>query len=217
MNIEHTIQLIALYAVPVILAITVHEVAHGWVAKQNGDPTAYLLGRLTLNPIKHVDPIGTILVPAVLVTFAGLPFGWAKPVPVAFNNLNNPKRDMALVAVAGPFVNLIMALIWGLIMKLAFVFGDSSSWFAVPLVGMAQIGIQINVVLMVLNMIPMPPLDGGRVLAGLAPDAITRLLDRFEPFGLFVLIALLATGVLGELLWPVVGSVTGFIELLLGL
>ncbi len=217
MNIDATIQLIALMTVPAILAITVHEVAHGWVAKKNGDPTAFLLGRLTLNPIKHVDPIGTIVVPAVLITLAGVPFGWAKPVPVVFENLHNPKRDMALVAIAGPFVNLVMALIWGVLMKLGFAIGHSAPSIAVPLVGMAQIGIQINVVLMVLNMIPLPPLDGGRVLAGLVPDSISNLLARIEPYGLVVLIALLVSGILGEYLLPVVNQVSGFIGLLLGL
>lgn len=217
-DMQDTIQTIAVMAVPVILAITVHEVAHGWVAKQLGDSTADRMGRLTLNPIKHVDPIGTILVPVVLlITGAGFLFGWAKPVPVVFENLNNPKRDMAVVAVAGPAVNLLMALIWGVLMKLGFVAAEQGSWFAIPLIEMARIGIAINVVLMVLNMIPLPPLDGGRVLAGLLPDGPSELLGRIEPYGLILLILLLVTGVLGIVLGPAVSGVTHWIARLLGL
>ncbi|MCB1735824.1 MAG: site-2 protease family protein [Gammaproteobacteria bacterium] len=215
-----TFQLIWVMAIPVVFAITVHEVAHGWVAKQFGDPTADQAGRLTLNPFKHVDPVGTVLIPAVLVLAkTGFLFGWAKPVPVAFNQLDNPKRDMALVAAAGPGINLVMAIGWGVFLKLVFA---TAAWFGLggdikPLIYMAEVGIQINLVLMLLNLLPIPPLDGGRVLAGVLPDRASMLLGRIEPFGLVIMIGLLATGVLAGILGPLVGFAQQFIFALLGL
>ncbi|RMG53598.1 MAG: site-2 protease family protein [Gammaproteobacteria bacterium] len=195
-------QQIAIWTIPVLFAITVHEVAHGWVARQLGDPTAWMMGRLTLNPVKHIDPVGTILVPLVLLLLGGFVFGWAKPVPVNYRNLHNPRRDMALVAVAGPTANLLMALGWAVIMKLGLLLVPYSQWVGLPLVYMGQAGIAINVILMVLNLLPVPPLDGGRVLAGLVPPRLGDLLDRIEPWGLFILVALLATGILGMMLGP---------------
>ena len=165
-----TVQRIAVWALPILFAITVHEVAHGWVARRLGDPTAYMMGRLTLNPIRHIDPIGTVLVPLALTLMGGFIFGWAKPVPVTWENLRNPKRDMVLVAAAGPLANLAMALLWALAMKVGVLLGDEARWVALPLIYMGFAGITINLVLMVLNLLPLPPLDGGRVVAGLLPD-----------------------------------------------
>lgn len=189
-------------AIPAIFAITVHEVAHGWVAKQCGDPTAAFAGRLTLNPIKHIDPIGTVVVPIMLLLFTPFVFGWAKPVPVAFNNLDNPKRDMVLVAAAGPGVNLIMALGWAVFGALQFaalgVADIGSQW----LLDMARFGILINVVLAVFNMLPIPPLDGGRVLAGFAPRSFSNFLERIEPFGLLIVLVLMISQVLWVIIEP---------------
>ncbi len=197
-----TVQRVAVWALPVLFAITVHEVAHGWVAKKLGDPTAMMLGRLTLNPIKHIDIIGTVVVPIVLVWMGGFIFGWAKPVPVTWENLKNPRRDMALVAIAGPFANLLMAIFWALIMKLGFVISVSMPSLAWPLIYMGSAGIAINAILMLLNLLPIPPLDGGRVLAGLLPGPWAWKLGRIEPYGLFILVALLVTGILSTILGP---------------
>ncbi len=196
------VQKIVVWALPILFAITVHEVAHGWVAKRLGDPTAMMLGRLTLNPIKHIDPIGTILVPLVLVVMGGFIFGWAKPVPVTWENLRHPKRDMALVAVAGPVSNLIMAILWALVMKLGFVIGTQVGSPGLPLVLMGRAGITINLILMLLNLLPIPPLDGGRVLAGLLPGRLSWQVSRIEPYGMLILLALLFTGALGYILSP---------------
>jgi len=197
-----TVQRVVVWALPVLFAITVHEVAHGWVARKLGDPTAMLLGRLTLNPIKHIDPIGTVVVPIALLLMGGFIFGWAKPVPVTWENLRHPKRDMALVAVAGPLANLLMAILWALIMKLGLTFGASMPSLAWPLIYMGGAGIAINAILMLLNLLPIPPLDGGRVLAGLLPGPWAWKLNRIEPYGLIILVLLLATGMLGRILGP---------------
>ncbi len=194
------VQLIAIWVVPVLLAITVHETAHGWVAAKLGDTTAYMLGRLTLNPLKHIDPFGTILLPAMMIMLAGFALGYAKPVPVNWNNLRHPKRDMAIVAAAGPFVNLLMAIGWALLIRLGLSLGESAE----ALVYMGVGGIFINVILMVINMLPLPPLDGGRVAVGLLPGPWAYRLSRIEPWGFFILIALLFTGMLGWLLWPLI-------------
>ena len=212
-----TVQRIAVWALPILFAITVHEVAHGWVARRLGDPTAYMLGRLTLNPIRHIDPIGTVLVPLALTLMGGFIFGWAKPVPVTWENLRNPKRDMVLVAAAGPLANLAMALLWALAMKVGVLLGDEARWVALPLIYMGFAGITINLVLMVLNLLPLPPLDGGRVVAGLLPDRLAWRYGRLEPYGLMILLALLMMGWLGHLLWPPVGLLQGLLFNLLGL
>ena len=196
------VQVIAVWALPVLFAITIHEVAHGWVAKKLGDPTAMMMGRLTLNPLKHIDPIGTIVVPLALVLMGGFIFGWAKPVPVTWDNLRNPKRDMALVALAGPLANLVMAFGWALIMKVGFMLGDDFSWLAWPLIYMGGAGIAINGVLMLLNLLPVPPLDGGRVMAGLLPGPWAWKLSRIEPYGLMIMVGLMVTGMLGKILGP---------------
>jgi Zn-dependent protease len=210
-------QRIAVFALPVLLAITVHEVAHGWVAKQLGDPTADRLGRLTLNPLKHIDPIGTVLVPLALLWIGGFLFGWARPVPVNFDNLRNPKRDMAIVAAAGPLSNLAMAIGWGLIARIAGWLPPEADWAAVPLVYMGLAGIAINVALMVLNLLPLPPLDGGRVAVGLLPGRLSWQLSRVEPFGFFILLGLLATGLLTKILMPFYVVIEGLVVMLTGL
>lgn len=202
MNELNALQRLSVWALPVIFAITVHEAAHGWVAKRLGDPTAERLGRLTLNPLKHIDPIGTVLVPGLLLFLGGFVFGWAKPVPVTWENLRHPKRDMAVVAAAGPGANLLMALLWALVIKLSTVLPETAVWVAQPLLYMGLAGIIINIVLMVLNLLPLPPLDGGRVLAGFLPGPWAYQLSRLEPYGFFILIALLITGLLSQILGP---------------
>lgn len=211
------IQQVAVWALPVLFAITVHEVAHGWVAKQLGDPTAMMLGRLTLNPLKHIDPIGTVLVPLVLILAGGVIFGWAKPVPIAADNLHHPKRDMALVAAAGPLANLIMACIWALIMKLALLLPSGLVNLALPLTYMGGAGITINVILMVLNLLPVPPLDGSRVVAGFLPDPLAWKFSRIEQYGLIILLLLMVSGILGKIMWPPVAMVQNMIYRMFGL
>ena len=198
------VQKIAVWVVPVLLAITVHEVAHGWIARKLGDNTAFMLGRLTLNPLKHVDPMGTIVIPGLLLLMqAGFIFGYAKPVPINWKNLRHPKRDMALVAAAGPGANLLMAIGWALLIRLGLLLGETG--MALVLMGVA--GITINIILMVLNLLPLPPLDGGRVMTGLLPGPLAYRFSRIEPYGFFILIGLLVTGVLGMVLWPVISMV----------
>jgi len=216
-SIETIIQTVSVWAIPVLFAITVHEVAHGWVARKLGDPTAYMVGRLTLNPFKHIDLVGTVIVPLVLVILGGVVFGWAKPVPVNYRNLANPRRDMALVALAGPMANLIMMLIWAVIMKIGILLYGSMPWAAVPLALMGQAGIMINLILMLLNLIPIPPLDGGRVLSGLVPANISDRLDAIEPYGFFILLALLATGILNAILMPPMNLVYQAVSTIFGL
>jgi len=193
-------QRVAVWAIPVLFAITVHEVAHGFVALRLGDPTAKMLGRLTLNPIKHIDPLGTVVLPLVLLLIGGFIFGWAKPVPVTWENLKHPKRDMALVAAAGPIANLLMALFWALLMRLAIGNGPEQGSIMLFLLYVSAAGIQINVVLAVLNMLPLPPLDGGRVAVGLLPGPLSWQLSRIAPSGSIILIALLATQLLGVIM-----------------
>ena len=193
---------IAIWALPVIFAITVHEVAHGWVASKLGDNTARNLGRLTLNPISHMDLLGTVIVPVVLLFLGGFMFGWAKPVPVNWNNLKNPKRDMVYVAIAGPLTNLLMAVAWGAIMKIGFLLGASNEFISTPLIYMWYAGIFINAVLMMLNLLPILPLDGGRVLAGLLPQKISYEFSKLERFGFPILVAIIAFGWLSKILGP---------------
>jgi len=199
-----SLERIALAAVPVILAITLHEASHGYVAKLFGDRTAEMLGRVTLNPLKHIDPVGTLLVPGLLLLMSkaiggGFVFGWAKPVPVNFANLRNPKRDMLWVAAAGPASNFAMALAW-VALAVAVRQGDAGSGDALSF--MARVGVQINLVLMALNLLPIPPLDGGRIAVSLLPGRAAYALSRVEPYGFFIILALLATGYLETLMRP---------------
>ena len=191
--------------IPILFAITVHEVTHGWVALRCGDTTAKLQGRLTLNPIKHIDPIGTLLVPAILFYLGGFIFGWAKPVPVNWQNLRNPRRDMALVAIAGPLSNLLMAILWASLAKSIFLLDeDLAKTLSIYLVGMAKVGILINLVLMVLNLIPIPPLDGSRVITSFFSPQTARLLAKIEIYGFLILVILLASGVLTAIIFPII-------------
>jgi Zn-dependent protease len=199
------IQKLAIFVLPMIFAITVHEAAHGWMAKQLGDKTAQMLGRVTLNPLKHIDLVGTILVPIGIYMMTGFMFGWAKPVPVNWNNLNQPKRDMGLVALAGPGANLLMALIWAITVYLGAMSLESYNWFALPLMLMGVAGVLINSVLMALNLLPILPLDGGRVLYSLLPAKQAQVYSRMESFGLIIVVVLLVSGLLGAIIGPVIG------------
>lgn len=198
------IQNIAVWTLPVLLAITLHEAAHAWVANRCGDPTAKRLGRLSINPLRHIDPIGTVLVPIVIGVLSQFQFvfGWAKPVPVNWMLLRRPRHDTAFVAAAGPISNLIMALLWATCLKIASMFHPETSHVSLFMLLAAQAGILINLVLAFLNFIPIPPLDGSRIVASiLAPKQATQYL-KLEPFGFFILIALLLTGILNWILNP---------------
>jgi Zn-dependent protease len=217
LNIVHTLQFISVAVLPLIFAITVHEAAHGWVASKLGDPTAKQLGRLTLNPLPHIDPVGTVILPIAMLVLSGFIFGWAKPVPVNIRNFREPRKDMAMVALAGPISNLMMALFWGLMWKLAVILPGSMHWFAVPLLLMGKIGIQFNFILLVLNLLPLPPLDGSRVLSWLLPTQLALKLDKIEPYGAFILIGLLLLGLWNVLIAPVTFFLSGLVEQILGL
>jgi len=215
------IQLIALAAIPVTFAITLHEAAHGYAARHFGDYTAHNAGRISLNPLRHIDPVGTIAVPLLILISSkllgggGILFGWAKPVPVNFGQLRSPKRDMLWVAAAGPGANLFMAACWAVILKLAQL--GPANYFSLPLAGMAQIGITINLVLMVLNLFPLPPLDGGRIAVSLLPNRLAYRFAMIEPYGFIIIIVLLATRSLSAVVWPVVQSCRNLIFAVLGL
>ena len=194
-NIANLIQTIALYALPVLFAITVHEAAHGYVARHFGDNTAYLQGRLTLNPLKHIDPVGTILMPLILyvATSGTFLFGYAKPVPVNFGALRNPKRDMIWVALAGPASNFAQAIFWALLLVVLAGMGVQELFF----IKMAQAGILVNLVMWAFNLFPLPPLDGGRILVGLLPWKQAQMVSRLEPWGFFIVMALVLAGIVG--------------------
>ena len=202
------IQKIAIFALPIIFAVTMHEAAHGWVADKFGDDTARRLGRITLNPLPHIDLMGTVLVPLGMLLLTGFVFGWAKPVPVNVLKLRDQRRDMALVALAGPGANLLMMLLWGGLAKLATV--ASFGALTTPLVLMASAGVVINAVLALLNLLPIMPLDGGRVLHAVLPASLAAPLARLEPFGLLILVVLLVTGLLSALLMPGIAVLQGF-------
>ena len=214
MDIEKLIQTVLIYALPVLFAITVHEAAHGYVARYFGDNTAYALGRVTLNPVKHIDPIGTILMPLMLyfATSGTFLFGYAKPVPVRFGNLRNPKRDMIWVALAGPGVNLVQALFWGALLLVLQGLDVTEVFF----IKMCQGGVLVNVVMFVFNLFPLPPLDGGRILVGLLPYRQAELVSRVEPWGFFIVMALVVSGVISALwMQPLMGLTFGLLNLLL--
>jgi len=197
------LQQISIWALPILFAITAHEAAHAWVAFKLGDSTAYREGRVTLNPIKHIDLIGTVILPLLMVVISGFVFGWAKPVPVNFRQLRQPRRDMALVALAGPGANLLMAIFWVIVAKLGF-FLTAEFEPAIFLVYMGSAGILINLILMILNLLPILPLDGGRVLHSALPRELAISFGRLEPFGLIILVILLVTGILEKILHPLI-------------
>jgi len=205
---QELIVTLTIWALPVLFAITLHEAAHGYAARHFGDRTAELAGRISLNPARHIDPVGTILVPGLILIASSLVgagamlFGWAKPVPVNFGRLRNPKADMLWVAAAGPFANLAMAVGWALLFRLAMGMPDNA--YALPMAKMADAGMQINAVLMFLNLVPLPPLDGGRIAVSLLPPGPAYKFAQIEPYGFPILLFLLLTGILGDILGPLV-------------
>jgi Zn-dependent protease len=215
MDLGKSLTILSIAAIPVIFAITVHEVAHGWVAKRYGDRTAEMQGRLSLNPIRHIDPIGTILVPALLLFIGGPMFGWARPVPVDPRNLRDPRPNMAVVSVAGPAANFAMAILWAIIMVVAqgIDLGAAGEW----LILMGMYGITFNFMIGLLNMLPIPPLDGGQLLQNLLPPGpLTELLERVRPFGFLIVLILIYTGGLAFLLgWPL-NILQGFVQAIFG-
>jgi Zn-dependent protease len=210
--VEQLIQTIAISALPVIFAITLHEAAHGYAARHFGDPTAFLAGRITLNPLKHIDPIGTILIPGMILLFSGgsFLFGYAKPVPVDFGRLRHPKRDMLWVAAAGPAVNLLMALAWAALLKLAVTMPENL--YSLPLKEMSRTGVLINCALMVLNLLPLPPLDGGRIAVSLLPYRLAWRFAQLERWGFPILLVMLFTGILDAIMNPLLSIATRIIR-----
>ncbi len=205
---DNIIYTLAVNAIPLLLAITLHEAAHGYVARMFGDRTAEMLGRITLNPLKHIDMVGPLIVPAITLAIGGFVFGWAKPVPVNTSALRNPKRDMIWVAAAGPLSNFIMAIGWAILLKVS----DSSALDAI-----AQAGISWNVGLMVLNLLPILPLDGGRILAGLLPGPLSYKYSRLEPYGLYIVLGLSIAQLLGPILFPLYKIVFSALRALVGI
>lgn len=199
-----TIQKITIWILPVLFAVALHEAAHAWMADKKGDSTARMLGRLTFNPIKHIDPVGTILVPVLMVVLTGFAFGWAKPVPVDARNLRNPKKDMMWVAAAGPVSNFLQALFWALFLNISVMFFDGRSSISLFFLLMPIAGITINVILGVLNLLPIPPLDGGRIMSGLLSPRAAMQYSKIEPYGFFIIIALMLTGILSYIIFPVI-------------
>lgn len=214
---ESLIQTLAISALPVIFAITLHEAAHGYAARYFGDPTAWQMGRISLNPLRHIDLVGTIIIPIAILLFSGgsFLFGYAKPVPVDFSRLRHPKKDMFWVAAAGPGANLFMAFCWAFMLKLAWLM--PSSEFTLPLSEMSKIGIMVNCVLMVLNLMPLPPLDGGRIAVSLLPHSVAWKFAQLERWGFPILLLLLFTGILGAVMNPLVITSARVIELIFGL
>ena len=217
LDINALIQTIAIAALPVVFAITLHEAAHGYAARHFGDPTAWQAGRISLNPLRHIDPVGTVLIPLLILLFSAgsFLFGYAKPVPVNFSRLRNPKQDMFWVALAGPAANLFMALVWAALLKLAWEMPVND--FTVPLSEMSKLGVIINCVLMVLNLLPLPPLDGGRIAVSLLPYPLASKFAQLERWGFPILLLLLFTGILGEIMNPLVIFVARAIETIFGL
>lgn len=213
MSDDTIIQQIAVYAIPIIFAITLHEAAHAFMSHKYGDDTAKRLGRLSINPIRHIDLVGTIIFPLLGVLMGGFIFGWARPVPINFNRLKNPKKNLFWIAFAGPLANFIMALIWALILKLS---SYINVYFGTPLNLMAQAGIAVNISLMILNLIPILPLDGGRMLFSLLPDKQAITYSKIERYGMWILIALLLLGGLDYIIKPLYLTIVNTILLLIG-
>ena len=214
MDLGHLIQTVSLYALPVLFAITLHEAAHGYAARHFGDNTAWMMGRVTLNPLRHIDPVGTILMPLLLyfATSGAMLFGYAKPVPVRFGHLRHPKRDMVWVALAGPAANLLQALVWGIAFYLLHAGGVTEPFF----LKMAQGGVLVNVVMFAFNLFPLPPLDGGRILVGLLPYRQAAAVSRIEPWGFFIVMALVMLNIINAFwMQPVMALTYGLIDLLL--
>lgn len=214
MDIAQIVQTVALYAIPVLFAITLHEAAHGYAARHFGDRTAELMGRITINPIKHIDPVGTIAMPLILyfATAGAFLFGYAKPVPVNFGRLRNPKRDMIWVALAGPAANFFQAIAWTVLLYVLVALGVQEQFF----LQMCRAGVLVNLVMFAFNLFPLPPLDGGRILVGLLPMRQAELVSRVEPWGFFIVMALVISGVVGNLwLRPLMMLTSGVIEVLL--
>jgi Zn-dependent protease len=210
------VEKIAVFALPVLFAITLHEAAHGYVARYFGDMTAYAAGRISLNPIRHIDPLGTIVIPLLTLLVSPLMFGWAKPVPVNFGNLRNPKRDMLWVAAAGPFSNLLMALAWGFLLRIALGLPEDNpaqEWLS----AVGEAGIFVNVIFFALNLFPLPPLDGGRILISLLPHRLAFKFSGIERYGFVILLALLFTGILGKVLSPFVSITLYFVAVVCGI
>lgn len=218
---QEFISTLTIWALPVLFAITLHEAAHGYAARHFGDRTAELAGRISLNPLRHIDPMGTIVVPALILVTSSLAagsamlFGWAKPVPVNFGRLRRPKADMLWVAAAGPLANLAMAIGWALLFRLAVMMPDSD--YAIPMAKMADAGMQINAVLMMLNLLPLPPLDGGRIAVSLLPAGPAYKFAQLEPYGFPILLLLLFTGILGDILGPLVAIFRFVLAIVFGL
>jgi len=218
-----TLQLVVVSIIPVLFAITMHEAAHGWMALRFGDPTAKMLGRLTFNPLPHIDPVGTVLVPIALLAIStlagGSPFmiGWAKPVPVTTENLRNPRRDMAFVALAGPVSNFLMALFWALMIRLGLELAETAQSIGEFLIYSGQVGILINAILLALNILPLPPLDGSRVVSSLLPPRTAWSYNRLENFGFPILVLLLVAGILGKILYPIINLVWITVTKIVGL
>ena len=214
MDFAQIVQTVTLYALPVLFAITLHEAAHGYGARHFGDNTAHMLGRITLNPLKHIDPVGTIAMPLMLyfATSGAFLFGYAKPVPVNFARLRNPKKDMVWVALAGPAANLVQAIVWTLLLYLLIFLGVDERFFT----QMCEAGTLVNLVMFAFNLFPLPPLDGGRILVGLLPQRLAWQVSRIEPFGFFIVMALVITGLVSQLwLQPLMLLTSGAIQLLL--